>query len=164
LKVAVRSSDASTRRQDKGQTLVEFAMVAVLFLMTLFTVMDLAMMFFVNQTMQHAVRAGSRLAVVNPGSNCRAAIIANITTQSMGYYDKNVNATKAPVISSQALGAYGNISGTPITDGSCGTPQQPITVSLTYSWPLMTPFLRPLFPDGRYTFTVKATVVNEPQR
>lgn len=152
------------RRRDNGQTLVEFAVVAVVFFMTLFAIMDFAMMFYVNQTMQHAVRAGSRMAIVDPGSNCRAAIIANIKTQSMGYYDKNVNGTKTPTISRQTLGAYGDINGAPINDGSCGTPQMPITVSLTYAWPIMSPFLKPFFANGRYTFTVKATVVNEPQR
>ena len=68
----------------------------------------------------------------------------------MGFYDKNANGTRTPVISSQTLTApFGNISGTPISNGSCGTPQQPITVSLTYSWPLMTPFLKPFFTGGR---------------
>jgi Flp pilus assembly protein TadG len=149
-------------RRNSGQTLVEFALTAILFFMTLFTIMDFAMMFYVNQTMQHAVRSGSRLAVINPDAGCRAQIIANIRTQSMGYYDKNVNSTKDPVISVQTLGgSYSNISGTPVSD--CGTWQQPVTVSLTYSWPVLTPFLRPLFTGGNYTFTVKATVVNEPK-
>jgi Flp pilus assembly protein TadG len=152
------------RRRDSGQTLVEFAVVAILFFTTLFTIMDFAMMFYVTQTMQHAVRAGSRMATVTPGAGCRSAIIANITTQSMGFYDKNANATKTPTISGQTLGAYGDVNGAPITDGTCGTPQQPVTVSLTYSWPLMTPFLKPFFTNGRYTFVVKATVVNEPPR
>ena len=151
------------RRRDNGQTLVEFAVVAIVFFMTLFAIMDFAMMFYVNQTMQHAVRSGSRLAIVDPGANCNAAIIANIRTQSMGFYDKNVG-TKTPTISRQTLGAYEDVNGTTISDGSCGTPQQPITVSLTYSWPIMTPFLKPIFTNGRYTFTVKATVVNEPER
>ena len=151
------------RRRDSGQTLVEFAVVAIVFFMTLFTIMDFAMMFYVNQTMQHAVRSGARLAVVNPGASCGATIVANIKTQSMGFYDKNAYSTKTPVISLQTLGAYGDVNGSTISDGSCGTPQQPITVSLTYSWPIMTPFLKPFFTNGMYTFTVKATVVNEPQ-
>ena len=49
----------------------------------------------------------------------------------MGFYDKNVG-TKTPTISRQTLGAYEDVNGTTISDGSCGTPQQPITVSLTY--------------------------------
>lgn len=141
--------------------MVEFALVAVLFFMTLFTIMDFAMMFFVNQTMQHAVRSGARDAVVSPLWTCDA-IIPAIRAQSMGFYDKNANASKDPVISRQTLGAWGNVNGTPISGSACGTPQQPMTVSLTYSWPLMTPFLRPFFTNGMYTFTVKATVVNEP--
>jgi len=151
------------RRRDSGQTLVEFAVVAILFFTTLFTIMDFAMMFYVNQTMQHAVRAGSRMATVIPDSCTAAAVISNIQHESMGFYDKNANATKTPVISRQTLGAYGDVAGTPIGSG-CGGEFQPITVSLTYSWPLMTPFLKPFFANGRYTFVVKATVVNEPPR
>ena len=146
------------RRNDKGQTLVEFALIVVVFFSFLFTVIDFGIMFFVNETMQHAVRDGSRLAVTGP-SGCRAAIIAKITEQSMGFYAKNAEVSKDPVITAQTMTVY---SGTPITDTTCGTPQQPITVSLTYSWPLLTPFLKPFFTNGRYTFTVKATVVNEP--
>jgi len=44
-------------RQNKGQSMVEFALVMVLFLTVVFTIMDFAVMFFVNQTMQHAVPA-----------------------------------------------------------------------------------------------------------
>ena len=150
-------------KRNSGQALVEFALVAIVFFTTLFVIMDFAMMFFVNQTMQHAVRSGSRLAVVNPNSSCAAQITANIQSLSMGFYDKNVHSPKTPVIGAQTLSGLSNVSGTPITDGSCGTFQQPITVSLTYSWPVLTPFLRPFFTDGKYTFTVKATVVNEPQ-
>jgi len=149
------------RRRDNGQTLVEFAVVAIVFFMTLFAIMDFAMMFYVNQTMQHAVRSGSRLAIVDPGANCNAAIIANIRTQSMGFYDKNANVSKTPVISAQSLTATASIT---INDTTCGTPQQPITVSLDYSWPLLTPFLKPFFTNGHYTFTVKTTVVNEPDQ
>jgi Flp pilus assembly protein TadG len=150
-------------RRKSGQSLVEFSVVAIVFLTTLFVIMDFAMMFFVNQTMQHAVRSGSRAAVVNPNSSCASAIVANIRTQSMGFYDKNTYGTKTPTIYAQTLGAVSGTSGTRITNGSCGTFQQAITVSLTYSWPVLTPFLKPFFTDGKYTFTVKTTVVNEPK-
>jgi Flp pilus assembly protein TadG len=148
--------------KEDGQSLVEFALAAVIFFTLLFTMMDFALMFFVQETMQHAVRSGSRLAVITPGSGCAATMIANIKTQSMGFYDQNAGASKTPVISSQTLGSVTGTSGTTISDGTCGTAQQPITVRLDYSWPLLTPFLKPFFPNGRYTFTVKATVVNEP--
>ena len=151
-------------RQEEGQSLVEFALAAVLFFTCLFAMMDFAVMFFVQQTMQHAVRSGARLAVIDPGSNCAAAMIANIDAQSMGFYGKNANASTTPTVSTQTLGSVTGTSGTAIRDGTCGTPQQPITVSLDYSWPLLTPFLRPFFANGMYTFTVKTTVVNEPPR
>ena len=150
--------------QEDGQSLVEFALAVVLFLTVLFAVMDFAIMFFVQQTMQNAVRSGARTAALNSGSSCAATMIANIQAQSLGFYDKNAAASKAPVVSTQTLGSVTATSGTAISDGSCGTPAQPITVSLNYSWPLLTPFLKPFFANGMYTFTVKATVVNEPPR
>jgi Flp pilus assembly protein TadG len=156
--------EAPMLRREGGQSLVEFALAAVVFFTFLFTIMDFAVMFFVQQTMQHAVRSGARLASISPGSNCAATMIAGIQTQSMGFYDKNANASRTPVVSAQTLGHVSGTSGTVISDGTCGTPEQPITVSLDYSWPLLTPFLRPFFANGRYTFTAKATVVNEPPR
>ena len=50
-------------RQKKGQTTVEFALVVLLFLTLIMTIVDFALMFFVNQTIQHAVREGARYAV-----------------------------------------------------------------------------------------------------
>ncbi len=150
-------------RQNKGQSMVEFALVMVLFLTVVFTIMDFAVMFFVNQTMQHAVREGARLAVTGKttsGSDRLSTMTTKIKEQSMGFYDKN-SPVRAPVVSKQKLGVFDNISGTPVT-GNPGASQDLITVRLDYSWPLLTPFIRPFFTGGKYSFTVKSTVVNEP--
>ena len=42
---------------------MEFALVALLLFGILFTIIDLGIMFYVNLTMQHAVREGTRYAV-----------------------------------------------------------------------------------------------------
>ena len=153
-------------RQNKGQAMVEFAMVAIIFLMFLMSIMDFAIMFFVNQTMQHAVRDGARAAVtgnVNPGSDLLTTMTDRIKAQSMGFYDKNKTTQQKLVISKQKLGAIGftNYSGTPISGGT-GAAQDLITVRLNYTWPLLTPIAKLFFKDGKYTFTVKSTVTNEP--
>ncbi len=149
--------------KNNGQTTVEFALVVVLFLTLIFSIMDFALMFFVNQTMQHAVRSGARLAVTgmsNAGSDRLSTMTDKIREQSMGFYEKNTP-VRTPVISVQRLGAFYNISGTPVKD-TTGASQQLITVRLDYSWPLLTPLVKPFFKDGKYAFTVKSTVVNEP--
>ena len=132
--------------------------------------MDLGIMFYVNLTMQHAVREGTRYAVtgrhdLDPGGGLsrRAALIQEIRNQSMGLYDKNLYPRKDPTIkvidTSNTFNNY--TSGTRQT-GDPGKVDETIVVSLTYTWPLITPILRPFFKDGMYTFTVRSTMKNEP--
>ena len=153
-------------RDEKGQILVEFALAAGVFLALLFAIIDLAYMFYVNLTMQHAVREGTRYAVTGqstPGNDRMSSLIDTIKANSNGLYDKNLHNPKDPQISVITPGqvTFTNYSGTP-TSGTPGGPGDIIEVSLTYTGALMTPVLKPFFPNGEYTFTVKSTMKNEP--
>jgi Flp pilus assembly protein TadG len=148
-----------------GQALVEFALVAPLFFILLFAIVDLGVVFYVNLTMQHAVRQGTRYAVTGRsdlGTDQRSALIQMIKDSSNGLYDKNLHVPKDPVISVIIPGqvTFSNYSGTPTT-GDPGKPGDIIVVSLTYTWPLITPILQPFFPGAEYTFTVKSTMKKE---
>lgn len=150
----------------KGQTIVEFALAAVILFSLLFAIIDLALMFFVNLTMQHAVREGARYAITGQsdlGADRRAALIAKIREQSMGMYDKNLHVPKDPSVSiiKPSGVTFTNYSGTPTT-GDPGQSDEVIVISLTYKWSLVTPLMKPFFPGGAYTFTVKTTMKNEP--
>lgn len=154
-----------TKRQ-QGQTTIEFALVTVFLLGLLFAIVDLAILFYVNLSMQHAVREGARYAITGRsdlGEDRRSALIAKIKEQSMGLYDKNTHTPKDPSISViKPTGVtFSNYSGTPTT-GDPGKADETIVVSLTYTWPLVTPLMKPFFPGGAYTFTVKSTMKNEP--
>jgi Flp pilus assembly protein TadG len=151
--------------KNKGQTTVEFALVSMLFFCLLLAIIDLGILFYVNLTMQHAVRSGTRYAVTGQsglGTDRRSALIQAIKNNSVGLYDKNLHVPKDPVISVITPGAisFTNYSGTPAT-GDPGKPNDIVVVRLTYTWPLTTPLLKPFFPGGKYTFTVKSTMKNE---
>ena len=148
----------------KGQTLVEFALVVPVLFALLFAIIDLGVMLYVNLTMQYALFQGVRYEITgqsNLGTDRRSALIQMIRNSSNGLYDKNMHVPKDPVIGvvvpSQVT--FTNYSGTPAT-GDPGKPNDVIVVSLTYTWPLLTPILKPFFPQG-YTFTVKSTMKNE---
>lgn len=163
MKVLLRKIRRSSR---KGQSTVEFALAVLLLLFVLFAIIDLAIMFYVNLTMQHAVREGARYAVTGRsdlGLDRRTALIAKIREQSMGLYDRNRHVPKDPSISviKPSGVTFSNYTGTPTT-GDPGKADETIVVSLTYTWPLVTPFMKPFFRGGEYTFTVKATMKNEP--
>lgn len=152
-----------------GQTTVEFAFAVLLLFGLLFAIIDLGVLFYVNLTMQHAVREGTRYAVTgrsnldpNGKGDRRAALIQAIKNKSNGLYDKNKHDPKDPTINviTPSNVTFSNYSGTPTT-GNPGNPGDVIEVSLTYTWPLITPILKPFFPNGQYTFTVRSTMTNE---
>ena len=51
---------------ERGQGLVEFALVALFLLLTMFAIIDFARVFFGYATMANGVREGARYAVVHP--------------------------------------------------------------------------------------------------
>jgi len=155
------------KRNSRGQTVLEFAIVAWLFFSIVLAIADIAVMFYVNLTMQNAVREGTRYAVTglsNLGADRRSAMIQKIKDSSNGLYDKNLYTPKDPTIKviDPTQVSYANYSSGTLQPGNPGQPNQIIEVSLTYTWPLLTPFLKPFFPGGKYTFTVKSTMKNEP--
>jgi len=153
----------------KGQTTVEFALTAFILFAVLFALIDFAVMFFVNLTMQHAVREGARYAITGQGGGNgeqrRKALVDKIVACSYGLYEKNANPHKEPEVSVVPLSlltgtTFDNYTGTPVQD--TGRPNELIIVKLAYSWPLMTPILAPFFQDGQYSFVVRATMRHEP--
>lgn len=156
----------------KGQTTVEFAATALVLFTVLFALIDLAIMFYVNLTMQHAVREGARYAITGQGGDNgnkrRMALEGRIRACSYGLYDKNANPRRnealsvrvLPLSSTGSTTPFANYTGTPVDD--TGNPNQIIIVSLDYSWPLLTPILQPFFENGQYSFVVRATMKHEP--
>ena len=53
-------------RDERGQGLIEFALVALFVLLTLFAIIDFARVFFGYATMSNGVREGARYAVAHP--------------------------------------------------------------------------------------------------
>lgn len=156
---------AMTMLNKRGQALLEFALVVGVAAFLAFAICDLSWMFFVNLTMQHAVREGTRYAITGrtePGLGRRASLIRKIREKSCGLYDRNLHDPKDPKISvvDPRQVSFGNYSGTPAADEP-GAQNQIIVVSLTYTCPLLTPVLKPIISGGAYTFTVKSTMSNE---
>jgi len=142
-------------RASSGSSLVEFAFVAPLFLLLLFGVIDFSHLFFVEMTLQNAVRQAGRYAITgnhqpdpkHPGQYLsRVASIEQVAQQAAAGLD---------VSSLQITSKVGG-------SGSAGGPGDTVTISLTTNLKLMTPLVAQFFPSGIYTFTVSVTLKNEP--
>jgi Flp pilus assembly protein TadG len=148
-------------RERKGQTIVEFALVLPIIFLMIFGLIDLGVMFYVNLTMQQAVREGARASVVGSssgGPTQRAALIQTIRANSNGLYDKDAHGSPqlTTYIVTPGSSAFKNFTGSDI--GGAG---QIVMVQLDYTWPLLTHILSPFFTNDEYSFTVKATMRNE---
>ncbi|WP_151637704.1 TadE/TadG family type IV pilus assembly protein [Noviherbaspirillum aerium] len=147
------------KRRQRGASAVEFAIVAPLVFFLLFAVIDLCVMFWVNLTMQYAVREGARYAVtglsdLGPQGNPQRhlAVIEKIKDSSMGLYDR---------ISPRINGVNYAGNDSQYHAGMFGAPGQVFVLRLEGAWPLMSPVVQPFFDDGIYRFTVAATMRNE---
>lgn len=133
-------------RQQRGAAAVEFAMVASVFFLLLFALLEFSLMFWVNLTMQHAVREGARYAVTGrvdldpeDDKTRERAVVEKIRASSMGLYNRVCN----------------------LVDNNFGAPERVTTIAIRCDWPIVTPLVQPFFTGGKYAFTVSATMRNE---
>jgi hypothetical protein len=143
---------------NRGASVVEFALILPLLLLLLMAIIELGALFWVQMTMQHAVREGARYAISgrvdldpNPDEAGRvrpAAVAEKIRLSSLGLYDSVVTGMTVTDPAGIELAGFGN-------------PGEIIVIRLQCSWQLLTPLVRPFFDDGTYTFTVSSTMRNE---
>lgn len=150
--------------KDKGGTTVEFAMTALVFLFSLMAIIDLSYMFFVNLTIQHAVREGARYALTgqsdldpNPQGTAQDrcdATIVRIKDASLGFFDR-----ASSVVVFKTVNDDGSI--TPVPANSCAAANQIIVITVNCELPLISPLIRSFFTDGKYSFSASSTMKNE---
>lgn len=137
-----------------GTSILEFALVVPIFFLLLFALMDFGRLFYVELTLQNAVRQAGRYAITgnhmadpqHPGNTLsRVSSIIQVAQDAAGGLD-----VSAIQVSSLGGGA-----------GSAGGPGDTVTISLTTNLKLMTGLIAQFFKDGTYTFTVSVTFRNE---
>jgi len=153
--VSSRNNRACRVGSKKGQTMLEFVLVAPLFFFLVFAVIDFGRMFFTQMNIQSAVQEAGRFASTGnhlPDPNKPGQTLSRIDS----------------IIATAQKAAYGaNITSVQISSlqggqGSAGGPGDIVTVSLTTNLQLMTPMVARYFVSGIYSFNSSATFKNEP--
>lgn len=154
MRRAALASAARRPERRRGGTLLEFALVAPVLLLLFLAILELAILFWVSLTMQHAVREGARLAVTGAGGAMREALVMQrIAEQSMGLHGLvhpvlHVNGVRAPS------------DGANPPPGLFGTGGGMLLLRLDCRWPVATPLLRPMLGEA-FQFSVAASMRNE---
>jgi Flp pilus assembly protein TadG len=138
-------------RGRRGTTLVEMAIVFPLLMLLLCGILDFSQMFYSRLTIQHAVREAVRFAITGNTLNDPVS----------GTPMARVAAIKSKIIAN-AVALDVDVNNITVTPANGGGPSEVVTVAASFSYEFATPLIKPFFPGGRYTFTIRSSMKNEP--
>lgn len=128
--VAARTAAQGARKQEAGQTLIEFALVLMMLLLLTFGMIDLSRAVYTASVLQAAAQAGARAGMVS-----LAGVDAAAKARLVGLDSARVEVTTAMLTSER------------------------LEVQVTYELDLMTPLIAQLVPQGRITLASSASML-----
>ena len=139
----------------RGQTLIEFALVAMIFLTLAFALIDFSYLMFNQMNMQDAVREAARYAATGNsiGTLSRVASIIQVLDE----HASAANVQGCTVSISNSAGSVG-----PNGSLNAGGPGANVTITAACGIPLMTATTGSFFAGNTFYFTVSSTFKNEP--
>ena len=123
--------------KERGQGLLEFALVISFLVITMFGIIDFARVFFGYATMSNGVREGARYAIVHPDS--RAAIEA-AALDMMLVIGSSVDINVTFPETDRDGNAYRDLGGEPCSETNRGS-RCPVVVSATSEFDVWTPVI-----------------------
>ena len=137
----------------KGQALVETALTFLIFMLLVFGILDFARLFYVQLTMNNALRVAGRYAATgNHLTNAQGATLSR--TNSIIQVAQSA-AMGLPLTTIQFVSqSFGT--------NSAGGPSDTVTMSLGCNVQLLTPLISRFFSNGIYRFNASMTYRNEP--
>jgi Flp pilus assembly protein TadG len=142
-------------KESKGNNVVEMALVLPLLFLLTFSIVDFASMFYVYLALENGVSQASRFAVTG-----------NVTgemSREESIRDAMRKATPTLTIDDGAFTFSHLVPGTVNWQPGTGNPTDISKVKVTYTWALMTPFIREFFPGGQINIAVESAMLNEPR-
>jgi hypothetical protein len=153
-----RSVPGDRWQSEKGQSLVEAAIVLLLLLFMIFAVIDFSILFYVYQSMEHGISEATRYGITgqqredpgNPGSYLSREDSIKLVMREWNPI----------IVLDNSSFTFEHLSGTFWTAGS-GGPSDISRVTVNYNWKPITPLINLLFAGGQIPLRVSSTVKNE---
>lgn len=147
-------------RDSSGANLIEAAIITPLLLLLTFSIIDFGALMYVYLALENGVSQASRYGITG-----------NLMTGGNGQPLSREDSIKAAMrlstptltLSDSAFTfSHMSIGGNAWVAGS-GVPGDLDKVTVDYTWDIMTPVMRPFFPQGQIHFTVDSAMKNEPR-
>ncbi len=149
---------------NKGTSMVEFAIVLPLFLMLILGIIDFGRFFFVQHTLQFATREGTRLALVGKKLTDQAGNPMTREASIVETIKENASLAIDPLqLSINIFPVQGDYSdpGDWSKQTNAGDPGQYMRVRTRYTFEFLTPIIGTFFPGGMIGVQAEATYRNE---
>ncbi len=186
----IRNWASAWRRDRRGATAVEFALVAPVLVTLLLGTFEYALLLFASSALENAVAEAARFGITGrsaTGGQREQAVRQTIKAalpdlfdpdklafETLVYPDFDSIGRPEPFVDRNANGRYDR--GEPFTDvngngrwdedmgkAGLGGPNAVVLYRARYSWTIQVPFFRPFFPpDGEITLEAAVAVRNEP--
>jgi Flp pilus assembly protein TadG len=171
---SVRSNGYS-RHRSRGQSLVEFAVMAIPLLLLLSGLIDMGVLFEKQVMLTNAARAGGRYASLHPTALSNAASAPSNTIQGqiqlagdssgLPNDDTHFSITYYPNGSTAVCGTYQQSTGTVTyaagyTQATCLGTGGSVKVQVTNTYPLITPLISALYSPGVKTTAIAAFLIS----
>lgn len=141
------SNPVSTRRGERGQSLVELALSLTIILFLLAGAVDFSIAYFSFSAMQDAAQEGALYGSINPGDE--DGIIHRVRSASTNPVD----------LTDQTLvGVDVTLSGDSCVDDHCACEGNEVQVDVTYEYPISMPFIGSII--GTQQIKLKASVTD----
>jgi Flp pilus assembly protein TadG len=137
----------------RGVNLVEAALITPLLLLLTFSIVDFGSLLYVYLALEHGVGQATRFAVTGN-------LVTGMTREE-SIRDAMRQATPTLTIDDTAFTFTHLVAGSSTWASGTGGPNDVGRVTVNYSWPLMTPLIRPFFPGGQATVQVESAMKNE---
>ncbi len=158
----------SYRQDERGTTIAEFAMVALLFFTLIFGIIEFGRMLYTHNALADATRRGARYAVLHPKTD-EAGVKNFVVYGSKGTFDTLGNPTSPPVVAGltttmvEVTYVGEDKDGDPDTEPtSFGSNLGTATVRIVgYSFNFSVPVIGRAIPMGDYVTTLSAESAGE---
>ncbi len=147
-------------RDQTGANLVEAAVITPLLLLLTFSIIDFGSLFYCYLALENGVSQATRFAVTgntmaDPNNPSQQLDRAGSIMAAMR------NATPTLTIPDSAF-AFAHMSpGSSTWTAGTGQPNDIDKVTVTYTWAILTPLLRPFFAGGQITLRVQSAMKDE---
>ena len=142
-------------KESRGANIVELALTLPLLFLLTFSIVDFGSLFYVYLALENGVSQAGRFGVTGnlvPGK-----------TREESIREAMRGATPTLTIEDDAFTFSHLVPGTVNWLPGSGDPSDVSRVRVTYTWALMTPFIREFFPGGQVNIAVESAMLNEPR-